>query len=285
MLPCLFASDLHGRIDRYAKLFSAVERERPAALFLGGDLLPGLGGYGSSPGDQDFVEGFLGGEFRRLHETLGPACPQTFLILGNDDPRAEEPAFLQLSAAGLWTYVHGRKVPLGPWTVCGYAYVPPTPFALKDWERYDVSRFTDPGAVSPEEGTRSVPISASEERYATIQRDLELLWAEGDPARAVLLCHAPPYRTTLDRADLDGKAVDHAPLDVNVGSIALRRFIETRQPHVTLHGHVHESVRLTGAWHDRIGRTHVFGAAHDGPELALVRFDLDDPEKATREVL
>jgi Icc-related predicted phosphoesterase len=83
----------------------------------------------------------------------------------------------------------------------------------------------------------------------------------------------------------DGKMVNHVPLDLHVGSIALRRFIEQRQPLVTLHGHIHESVRLTGSWRDRIGRTHLFGAAHDGAELALVRFDLDDPDSATRQLL
>lgn len=41
----------------------------------------------------------------------------------------------------------------------------------------------------------------------------------------------------------------YAPMDVHVGSIALRRFIEARQPLLTLHGHVHESARLTGSWH------------------------------------
>jgi hypothetical protein len=48
---------------------------------------------------------------------------------------------------------------------------------------------------------------------------------------------------------------------------------------------VHESARLTGAWRDRIGRTVCLSAAHDGPELALVRFRLDDPAVATRELV
>jgi Icc-related predicted phosphoesterase len=78
--------------------------------------------------------------------------------------------------------------------------------------------------------------------------------------------------------------VDHAPLDVHVGSIAIRRFIEARQPRATLHGHVHESARLTGAWQERIGRTVCLSAAHDGPELALVRFDLENPAAARREL-
>jgi Icc-related predicted phosphoesterase len=94
-----------------------------------------------------------------------------------------------------------------------------------------------------------------------------------------------PHRSRLDRAALEGKTVDHAPLDVHVGSVAVRRFIEDRQPLLTLHGHIHESTRLTGSRRDRIGRTHCFSAAHGGPELAIVKFELDDLEGATRELL
>jgi hypothetical protein len=49
--------------------------------------------------------------------------------------------------------------------------------------------------------------------------------------------------------------------------------------------HVHESARPTGSWRDRIGRTYCSSVAHDDPELALVRFDPEDPESATRELL
>jgi Icc-related predicted phosphoesterase len=79
--------------------------------------------------------------------------------------------------------------------------------------------------------------------------------------------------------------IEHAPVDFHVGSIAIRRFIEKRQPLITLHGHVHESARISGAWRERIGRTYTFSAGHDGVELALVRFDPDMPEKAKRELI
>jgi uncharacterized protein len=52
-----------------------------------------------------------------------------------------------------------------------------------------------------------------------------------------------------------------------------------------LHGHVHESARLSGEWKIRIGRTVSINGAHDGPELALVRFDLESPEAATRDLI
>lgn len=282
---CLFASDLHGSSRRWEALFRAIRDSAPAAVFLGGDLLPNGVGYGAAAEHEDWVEAVLYAGFGKVRVALGASAPRIFLILGNDDGRIEEPAFLRGESEGLWTWAHGRRVPWEGFSVYGYAYTPPSPFRLKDWEKYDVSRFVDPGCISPEEGWRSVPVSEGEARWGTIREDLERLAGGDDLARAIFLFHAPPYRTRLDRAALDGMSVDHAPLDVHVGSIAVRRFLESRQPLLSLHGHVHESARITGAWRDRIGRTHCLGAAHDGPELALVRFDPDDPERATRELV
>ena len=277
----LFVSDLHGREDRYLKLLAAIRAERPGAVFVGGDLLP-TGALAAGGGG--FLLDWLGPQLGSLRDALGSAYPRVLAIFGNDDPRSEEHALGKLQERGLLEHVHGRRVELRGVPAFGYACVPPTPFALKDWERYDVSRFVDPGSVSPEEGVRSVPVAEGETRWGTIAGDLDTLAGAEDLARAVFLFHAPPHGTALDRAALDGMAVDHAPLDVHVGSIAIRRFIEARQPRLTLHGHVHESARLTGSWRERLGRTLCLSAAHDGPELALVRFDLDDPDGATREL-
>jgi hypothetical protein len=232
-----------------------------------------------------FVLGFMGGRFSRLRDDLGSAYPEIFVIMGNDDIRVEEASILQLEAEGLWHYAHNRKLTFKTWDVYGYSYVIPTPFLLKDWERYDVSRYVDPGCISPEEGFRTVAVEKHEARYATIKQDLEDLTNKNDLSRAVLLFHSPPHKTKLDRAALDGKTVEGVPLDVHVGSIAIRRFIEERQPMLTLHGHVHESARLTGSWQDRIGKTLMFSAGHSGPELAIIRIDLDEPSRATREIL
>ncbi len=233
----------------------------------------------------DFIEEIFVPGFASLQEDLGQASPQVFVILGNDDARIAEQTFLDHATDGLWFYAHERWGSIGSSPVFGYAYVPPTPFMLKDWERYDVSRFTDPGCVSPERGQRTVEADPDTVRFGTIAADLQRLTGDHDLANAVCLFHSPPYGTDLDRAALDGKSVDHVPLDVHVGSIAIQRFIEDRQPLLTLHGHIHEAPRLTGRWRQKIGRTHAFTAAHDGPELALVRFDLDDLDGATRELL
>lgn len=277
MQRCLFISDLHGSVERYRKLWQIVRKERPWAVFFGGDLV----GLREPAGGPDLIaDGLVG-----LRDRLGADYPHVFLILGNDDPRSEESRYLELESRGLLTYANQRRTLLDRYVVYGYSFVPPSPFRLKDWERYDVSRYVDPGCISPEEGWRTVELEDREARNRTIREDLEELAGEGDMEHAILLFHTPPYQTKLDRAALDGRMVDYAPLDVNVGSIAVQRFIRRRSPWITLHGHVHESARLTGAWKDRIGRTHMFSAAHDGPELSLVRFDPADPDAATRELL
>ncbi len=283
----LFVSDLHGREDRFDKLISLILAERPEAVFLGGDLLPSgsLLFAKSRRGRENFLEEFLLPRLRTLRRQLGENYPRIFLILGNDDPRSEEAVIVHHEKEKLWHYVHSRIVTFGPYAVYGYACVPPTPFALKDWERYDVSRFVDPGCIPPEEGRFSIEVAEEKKGFPTIQEDLETLAKDDSLERAIFLFHSPPYQTRLDRAALDGRQVDDAPLDVHVGSIAIRRFIEERQPLITLHGHVHESPRLTGSWQDTIGNTRCFSAAHDGPELAVVSFDAQDPGHAVRRLL
>ena len=287
MSICFFATDLHGKVERYNKLFSQILSEEPEAVFLGGDLLPsGLFALTSNETVvDDFIKDSLVLEFFKLKKNMGSTYPRIFLILGNDDSKINEIDFIDGQRLGVWEYIHNKKIEFEDFNVYGYSYVPPTPFQLKDWEKYDVSRFVDPGCVSPEVGWHSFDVPKHELKYSTIEKDLGTLVGENKLTNTIFLFHTPPYKTNLDRAALDGKMVDHVPLDVHVGSIAVKRFIENTQPAITLHGHVHESARITGTWKDKIGKTHLFTAAHDGPELALIRFNKDHPEESTRELI
>ena len=281
MPSCFFVSDLHGLQSRYQTLFSKILEEKPAAVFLGGDLLPGFETFQ----DGNFVRDYLAQEFKELYIKLGKKSPRIFLILGNDDDRGiEEDLVHFMERDKIWEYVHNKSSQFGEFTVYGYAYVPPTPFLNKDWERYDISRYVDPGCIPPEEGWHTIKQAVNIVQHATIQQDLKELTSSKDLSKSIFLFHTPPYKTNLDRAALDGKMIDHVPLDVHVGSIAVKELIQENQPLLTLHGHVHESVRLTGSWKDQLGISTMFSAAHDGPELALVRFDPEHLEEAVREL-
>lgn len=280
MSQCFFVSDLHGHISRYKVLFSKIKQEKPEAVFLGGDLLPSFGARDGS----NFVRDYLSREFIELKNQLGQDYPRVFLILGNDDGRSQEELINSMVQDAIWEYMHNNSAQFGSYTVYGYAYVPPTPFLNKDWERYDVSRYVDPGCIAPEEGWHSVDQPINIIQHATIQEDLNNLIGDNDLSKSILLFHTPPYQTNLDRAALDGKMIDHVQLDVHVGSIAVKDLIMDRQPLLTLHGHVHESARITGSWKEQLGGTIAYSAAHDGPELALVKFTPEHPREASRDL-
>lgn len=276
--PVYFVSDLHGDKNRYKNLIGLVKQDLPPALFIGGDIMPHFARYSSQ---EDFFTEFLLPEFRMLEEEMKSSFPAIFIIMGNDDLRIGEDYLFQGEAEGLWQYVHNRKTSFGKFPVYGYACVPPTPFPLKDWERYDVSRYTDPGCTPPTEGIRSIDTGEDIE-YSTIQNDLAILTGEDDLSSAIILFHSPPYQTNLDRVALDGMKIEHVPLDLHVGSIAIKRFIEERKPMITLHGHVHESTRITGYWSEKIGNTYAFNAATDQKGLSIIKFSLDNPADAQR---
>jgi len=278
-MKAVFVSDLHGKTDRYEKLFSLIEKEMPEVVFIGGDILPHA--MKALVDFDDFILDFLLSKLLKLKEKLGSNYPKIFLIFGNDDPKIEENKILEMEQKGCLTYINEKKVSFGKYSVFGYAYIPPTPFQLKDWEKYDVSRYVDPGCTHPNEGFRSIEVS-DDIIYESIKKDLDKLTEGENLSNAIFLFHSPPYNTVLDRAALDGMMVDHVPLDVHVGSIAIERFIRERQPLVTLHGHIHESTRLTGQWQQTLCNTLAINAAHDGAELCAVLFDLGNLNSAVR---
>ena len=275
----IFISDIHGNKRKYKKLFEIIEKEKPEGVFLGGDLLPNA--YASSESIDDFLEDNLINQIIKVREKINKNI-RFFVIYGNDDPRINENILIQADKDNILDYIHFKTVEFDDFFVTGYSYVPPTPFQLKDWERYDVSRFVDLGSVSPEEGFRTTERDIDEIRYSTIKEDLEKLVKNSSPNKTIFLFHSPPYNSKLDRAALDGKMVESAPLDVHVGSIAIQRFIEKYQPLLTLHGHIHETVRLTGSWKERFGKTYAFTGAHESNEFSFVLFNEMELDKASR---
>lgn len=283
-MRCYFVSDLHGKSPLYERLFKELEESPPEALFVGGDIFPhGFDLKGSSRGD--FLNDFLIPRFKKLKRKLGSHYPEIFIILGNDDPRSREEAIIQAEDdLQIWRYIHNRRVMFRDYPVFGYSFVPPTPFVLKDWEKYDVSRFVDPGCSHPMEGSRTVKPDYDTE-FGTIKDDLEELTGDEDLSHAIMLFHSPPYDTPLDRAALDGKMIDFVPLDVHVGSIAIQRFILTRKPLLTLHGHIHEASSITGTWSTKLGDTIAYNAAWNKNALSIISFDPANPEAAERQLL
>ena len=66
-----------------------------------------------------------------------------------------------------------------------------------------------------------------------------------DPRQTIYVFHAPPYGTNLDQM------AGHQ----HVGSQAIRRYFEQNGGILGLHGHIHETVDVSGSYEDRVGDT------------------------------
>jgi len=282
-----FVSDLHGRKTRYDKLFEAIYLEMPQIVLIGGDVLPsGISILSDDSINGDFLGDYLANKFELLKDKMKEKYPMVLMIAGNDDPKAYEESFIEFEEKGYWNYINEKVIKFDDFFIAGYAYVPPTPFLLKDWEKYDVSRFVDVGCVSPEEGFRSVKKEEHIIKFETISEDLETHFKDMVFDKSIFLFHSPPYKTNLDRINTKDKMVDYVQPDEHAGSIAIRRFIESKQPLLTLHGHIHESTSITGEWKDAIGRTVCVNGATNNKELSLVRFSFNgDNIKIERELI
>jgi Icc-related predicted phosphoesterase len=280
-LKCVFISDLHGNIKRFKKLFKTIENEKPDGVFIGGDILPNS--FSVNGEIKDFLDKEFFNPIKKIRKITDKNI-RFFVIMGNDDPRVFEKLFMNADKKKIIDYIHLKTVEFNSFFVTGYSFVPPTPFQLKDWERYDVSRFVDVGSVSPEEGIRTVDVEKDEIRFSTISDDLEKIVKNSQTEKTIFLFHSPPYNSNLDYVGVSSKLVDHAPMDIHVGSIAIQRFIEKKQPMLTLHGHIHETVSLTGIWKEKKGKTFSFSGVSDESNFAIVFFDTEKLEKAERKI-
>lgn len=279
-MTAIHVSDLHGNSDKFNKLIGYIKDELPEAVFITGDLLPNF--YATEP--EKFLISFLKPLLAKLKNDLKDKYPEIFVITGNDDPAAACIYFEELDKLGLLTFLNNRLIDYKDYRIFGYPYVPPTPFQLKDWEKYDVSRFVPRGAVSPEDGYRTVEVPLNIIQHSTIRDDLKEISGELTGVNRVIgLFHTPPCETNLDK--LIGKDINGGKQLQSAGSYAVKRFIESSKPIITLHGHLHESADLSGSWKDKIRETCCFNAAQSGKKLAVIKLDTNQPENAIRILL
>jgi len=156
----------------------------------------------------------------RCGEILAKRGDKVYVLPGNHETADQVAAMCARN--GLHDF-HERHMSVGRWNVAGLGYSGPTPF-------------NTPGEYTEQQiGTR-------------LQR-----FAELDPL--VLVCHAPPYGTALDRI--------HEGL--HAGSTAVRDFINQHQPGYFFCGHIHEAEGVSV----ELGKTRAWNVGKKGHLLEL----------------
>lgn len=264
----VYSSDLHGNLSMYQQLLELAVAHQAQAVIVGGDLLPHtIKTTEAIEVQRSFIQDTLRPllvEFRAMHPHIG-----VYLLAGNDDWAAAIELLDALEAEGLVYTLHERVFALTDtlW-LAGYACVPITPFSIKDYERYDggeIPAYSFAMSYTSMNGKPTKTTLAALLRKPSIEADIIALAQRSDPGRTIYVCHSPPYNTTLDMMR-----------NKRVGSHALRAFIERYQPPLTLHGHIHESPRLSGHYADRLGTTWCINPGREQDTLSAVVIDTED---------
>ncbi len=277
-LRFVFSSDLHGVPEQYERLFAHATSSGAHWVFLGGDLHP--------DGPPDVQMRFARAVVLPVLERHRARLAGVAAVFGNHEwlgaeaPWRERPDLVHL------LHRSADSVPVdAQLRVAGCPYTPFSPWYMKDFERWDLQA-RGAGEI-PEHHLvhclRTIDGKPGEIRMEdippveTMVAYMDDLATKTDPARTVYLIHAPPHDTPLDLM------YGHR----HVGSRAVTQFCRRHHPYLTLHGHIHETVELSGAF--RIswdgGTSASCGNHPRATSLSVVQGDLHAPETWTRATL
>lgn len=294
----LYTSDMHGNKSQFETFLDYAIKIKVATIIIGGDLAPKNSFI--DPRNSRYIDSqrkFLENDLPELIKYLKKGSPNTnvFLMLGNDD------CIVNLDVLNahphLYQEIHEKRFRIDDnHEIVGYSFVPITPFGIKDHEKFDLSEAPEWAKKDYEErkrtsyrldGAKSVKKSnfgwelyqfdGNQETSDSIQKDLLTETFTKQPQNTVYVFHSPPNNTALD-------VIQNG---THVGSFAVREFIQKNKPKLTLHGHIHETVDMSGSFIDNIGDTALFSAGnHDyDSKVAVVEFDLYNLKSAQRKKL
>lgn len=285
-MKCVYTSDLHGETHLYQELLELSIASLPEILALGGDLLPSFPPSkryeDMIPNQKLFIVRFLLPFFKKIIETT--SIKQIFLIPGNWD--LGYPYLFREPIEGVIDLSEKNCRLKNGYELIGYPFVPPTPFRPKDYEKMDDLEAPWPPQKNPSYirasgyGDELIPVDPQLHlrEKGTIHEDLRRLPKPINQKKAVYIMHSPPFRTKLDLIQ-GGKSA---------GSRSVRGFIEGNQPLLTLHGHIHESPEISGAYFDRIGETLCINpgqsawSGRDSIRLHAVTFEMENVQETIR---
>ncbi len=248
-MKILYVTDLHGDKNKYRKSFEIAVEKKITVIVNGGDMLPKLG---ERHLDQPaFINGFLRDYFKELQEHN-----ITYLtMLGNDDLLSVDGLFEQVcDEFGNVHNIAGKKVLIGGYEFIGMNNILDHPFGCKDRvitekdyiPQRQLSYFA---GISNEYGYDRIFnwLEYSKTELPLMCDILQELPEPENQKQTIYVMHMPPEGLRLGQLLYQ---------DLDIGSVDIYEFLKSKQPLLSLHGHIHESPDTEkGTWINQIQHT------------------------------
>jgi Icc-related predicted phosphoesterase len=279
-LTVFFATDLHGSDVCFKKFVNAGKFYEASVLILGGDVTGKMVVPIARQEDGSYLTSFAGKDMRLDGDDEVAAFEQRISDMGFYPAVMSEEEFQELRASqdGQDQLFHGLiERRLEEWIEYARPRIVEQEVRCFAAPGNDDGFFVDEilaasgiielleGRVVELDGLELITTGWSNETPWKTEREcteaelreriLAMVERVRDPEKAVFNIHVPPHKTNLDQCpqlDEDLRPVHSGgnPVMTSAGSTAVRDAIETYQPVLGLHGHIHEGRGVT-----RIGRT------------------------------
>jgi Icc-related predicted phosphoesterase len=291
----LYGSDFHGSEAVFRKFISAAMQYKASTLIVGGDVT----GKAMVPIVHQGNGVYVGHLFGRREEASSPEALEKIkktvsnvgfypIVVEKDEAQELEQNSDKLSArfeaemcqrVREWmTLAEEKLVPnhMQLFFMPGNDDLPSIDAVIDEFEHVhnpDMKRFVIEGdyeLVGNSNANMTPWACARDVEEDELEQKMQALAAlVQNPERAICAIHVPPYESNLDTCPELDKNLKIVTLGGQVmmkpaGAHAVRKFIETVQPMLTLHGHIHES-----PGHVRIGRTLAINAGSEYAEGIL----------------
>ena len=254
MLRFLYTTDLHGDTARYETVLNFAITHDFKIIHMGADLLPK--GSGILTIQKTFVNNYL----KKFYHQCSAHGITAIASFGNDDIYTRKTYFRKYA-----TLLDETPYLCDQYEFKAYNFVPVYPFSLRTACKNDSDDwvYTDKDCPTMDVGPEGFIHIADPDKYfkekGTIKGDLDQIKGHKNLIMAI---HCPPAGLSLDVC-LDGRAV---------GSQAVTTWIQKNQPLLTLHGHIHENLNVTGNWKVMLGRTTII---QPGPNMVVIEINDD----------
>lgn len=242
----VYACDVHGDGAKYLKLIDICKEEKINYIVLGGDLY--LKRCNRELEQPKYIRNELDAFFTKLEEEdINCIC-----IPGNDDLEQLDDIFNEICSKHKNVYNVDNKALVKE----GICFIGLSKVLDGPWNRKSRIVIEDNCPMQEqkcdtcliEKGTREISSkeweSYREKNLENMRDILERLPKNTTDCKTIYIIHEPPY----------GVGLDVCYNNYLAGSRCVREFLENNNAYMSLHGHIHESPRMSGVWKSKLGK-------------------------------
>ena len=241
----IYSSDIHGDMKKYNKLLKLCLKNNINYLVLGGDLLP-KNAEDREPIQRDFINNELDNYYKKLQDNNITLIS----ILGNDDLEIiEKDYYNMISKYPNIIDVDNKLKEIEDISFIGLNKVLDAPFKRKDHiviEDNQKMPNQKSDKIYLDSCKRIITIEEWEKERLLRDKMIDCLnrLPKGNK-KTIYILHDPPANVGLDWCKDKDKA----------GSKDIYNFLYNSNAYMSLHGHIHESYKLSGKWYSKINNT------------------------------